>query len=403
MNLTQSNYNNLEDVYLVGISGGPDSVYLLHYLLNKGYKKLILVHINYNKRPTSNRDEEIVNQLANKFFLPFETLNVTEELQGNFQNWARKIRLSFFKKNINKYKAKGVFLGHNLNDQVETFLIKKHQRKTLNFSGIKNIQLVNDIYLFRPILEISRQQIIEFLDSNKINYGIDETNDSEIYLRNSIRKNIKNYEHHAILQKIKENKIKEEQIVNLIKKNSSNLFYITNFLSLNKEEKFFFFKIWTNYSLSLKNIENITCFLAKKTNPNGIFELKQIKITKQYDQFFLQELEQKNISKYEVIIENKNFSFQNEYLSISSSFKIDHKCWEFCGNFPLKIRNYESLDKINEKKISKLFIKNKIPLNYRKKWPVIVDLNEQIISVIGIKNINSNECLKKLSIYYKII
>ncbi len=87
---------------LLAISGGPDSMLLL-----EKYKKqkIVVAHINYNKRQDSYIDEQIVKNFCKKYSISLEVLNTTKKLKGNFQNAARDLRYDFFKKVYKKYNC----------------------------------------------------------------------------------------------------------------------------------------------------------------------------------------------------------------------------------------------------------------------------------------------------------
>ena len=96
MSILQSFKITQQDNIIAAVSGGPDSMALLDMLVKEGFKPVIC-HVNYHKRETSNRDEEIVRRYASKYNLTVKVLHATDETSGNFQNWAREFRYNFFK------------------------------------------------------------------------------------------------------------------------------------------------------------------------------------------------------------------------------------------------------------------------------------------------------------------
>nr|CAG8433656.1 12618_t:CDS:2 [Entrophospora candida] len=119
-------------LYILGISGGPDSMFLLNNLRREKYK-FIVSHINYKKRIDSDRDEKIVRDYCQNYSLPLEVYqveNVNYFLKGNFQDKARKIRYNFFQRLAEKYQTRYIVVAHHFDDHLETYLLQK-QRKVL--------------------------------------------------------------------------------------------------------------------------------------------------------------------------------------------------------------------------------------------------------------------------------
>ena len=128
------------DVIVVGVSGGPDSMVLLD-ILNK-YKnkldlKIIVAHINHNVRQCSYIDENIVKDYAKESNIIFESMKIEEKIQKNFEMEARKIRYDFFKALIEKYDAKYLFTAHHGDDLMETILMRLSRGSILK--GYKGI------------------------------------------------------------------------------------------------------------------------------------------------------------------------------------------------------------------------------------------------------------------------
>ena len=119
-------------LYILGVSGGSDSMFLLDNLRRKKYK-IIVAHINYKKRIDSDWDEKIVKNYCQKHSL---LLEIHQEKNGNhfskinFQDKARKIRYNFFQKLADKNQTKYIVVAHHFDDHLETYLLQK-QRKSL--------------------------------------------------------------------------------------------------------------------------------------------------------------------------------------------------------------------------------------------------------------------------------
>ena len=119
-------------LYILAVSGGPDSIFLLEKMRYEGYN-LVVAHVNYKKRKSSDYDEKLVRNYCQKYSLPCEVY----QFQGseynfirNFQDKARQVRYNFFQKLTDKYQTKYIVVAHHLDDHLETYLLQK-QRKSL--------------------------------------------------------------------------------------------------------------------------------------------------------------------------------------------------------------------------------------------------------------------------------
>jgi tRNA(Ile)-lysidine synthase len=177
---------------IVGVSGGPDSVCLLNALfeLKKKYNlELVVAHVNYGLRgKDSDLDEKSVRKIAEKYSLPLEFLKV--EKVGKSEDKLRIIRYDFFEKVSKKYQADLIAVGHNLNDQAETVLMRIIRGTGLR--GIGAIKFKNK-NIIRPLLNVPRKEILAYLRSNKITYRIDKSNLGTDFTRNNIRNKLVPY------------------------------------------------------------------------------------------------------------------------------------------------------------------------------------------------------------------
>jgi tRNA(Ile)-lysidine synthase len=182
-NLLEKNYK-----IVVGVSGGPDSVCLLDVLTKlqkKYFLELIIAHVNYGLRGSdSNRDEKFVRGLAEKYDLEIAVLKPQIKAKNNLENALRDIRYDFFEKVRKENGFDSIAVAHNLNDQVETFLMRLIRGSGL--SGLAGMKFQNG-KIIRPLLATSRKEILEYLKKNNLKYRIDKTNSQDLFLRNKIR------------------------------------------------------------------------------------------------------------------------------------------------------------------------------------------------------------------------
>ena len=178
-----------EDKLILGISGGADSVCLMHVFLELGYS-FELAHCNFNLRgEESDADEYFVKDLAKKYQLKihvkqFDTLVYAAENKISTQMAARDLRYAWFEKLRIKLNAKYLAIAHHANDDVETFFINLVRGSGLKgFLGIKE----KNNAIVRPLLSVSRLEIEQYLKDRGLVFREDSSNASVKYLRNKIR------------------------------------------------------------------------------------------------------------------------------------------------------------------------------------------------------------------------
>ena len=177
---------------IVGVSGGPDSVALLHglYALRHDFGvSLHVAHLNHGIRKGALRDQKFVERLCSQLEIPCTTKEFhLNKKRQSLEEAAREKRFRFLSRVAKKHKAKTIALGHTKDDLAETVLMRLLRGTGL--SGIRSILPKREIYqeiFVRPMLELSRNDIIQFLKQNRIKYCTDSTNRNKIFMRNKIR------------------------------------------------------------------------------------------------------------------------------------------------------------------------------------------------------------------------
>ncbi len=193
--IKENNLINENQKVIVAVSGGPDSMALLNVLKNFRNTKqivgleIIVAHINHMLRIEA-KDEELYveNYCENndiKFFSKSVDVKlIAQESKKGIEETARKIRYEFFEEVLKEEKADLIAIAHNKNDNVETVFMNMFRGTGVN--GLKGIEIKREKYI-RPILEMSRSEIEEYCEENKINPKIDKSNLDNVYTRNKIR------------------------------------------------------------------------------------------------------------------------------------------------------------------------------------------------------------------------
>ena len=180
------------DKVLVALSGGADSVALLRVLHALGYQ-CECAHCNFHLRgEESNRDEAFVQQLCQKFDIPlhvthFDTTDYAHTKRISIEMAARELRYQWFETLRQSIGASVIAVAHHRDDSVETFLLNLIRGTGIN--GLKGIAPKNG-YVVRPLLQESRENILDYLQHLNQEYVTDSTNLQDEYMRNKIRLNL---------------------------------------------------------------------------------------------------------------------------------------------------------------------------------------------------------------------
>ena len=195
--IRQHNLLNKADKVIVGVSGGPDSVCLLYILNSLGKEFRLKLHIaclDHMLRKDSALDMAFVEGLAAKLKLPITTAQINVKAlakHGSLEEIARNARLGFLFRVARENKADKIALGHNLDDQAETVLMRLLRGTGLyGLSGILPKRNLDGYEVIRPLLEIRRKEIEAFLKRRGISPRIDASNRQDVYFRNQIRNNL---------------------------------------------------------------------------------------------------------------------------------------------------------------------------------------------------------------------
>jgi tRNA(Ile)-lysidine synthase len=187
-----------DSTVVVGLSGGPDSVLLLHALAHyRAHHQftLIAAHLNHEWRTNAELDRQLCYALCNKLDIQFidekiSTLGFTQKYNGSRENYARHARRYFFEKVTGALANPAhtrIALAHHAQDQQETFFIRLLRGTSL--TGLCAIKSLDGLYI-RPLLAINKNQILAYLAQENIEYITDPTNMSYEFLRNRIRHSV---------------------------------------------------------------------------------------------------------------------------------------------------------------------------------------------------------------------
>lgn len=405
------------DRIVLAVSGGPDSMVLLYTLLKIRRKKdidIICAHVNHKIRIESDEEAVFVENFCKKNHVPFEKMEIEKYREDNFHDEARKKRYEFFEKILKKYHAPYLMTAHHGDDLMETIMMRLVRGSTLRgYSGFQKISKLEGYSMIRPLIEMTKEQIEYYARENKIPFVIDTSNDKDKYTRNRYRK--------YVLPKLKE----EDENVHLKFYKFSKLAYQYNSY-IEKEVEKYLKKVYINNILNLKEyskldeliqIQIIDSILSKvygdtiylihdqhtklimdviaSKKPNVMLNLpNNVIVKKSYDKLRIDYLEE-YIEAYQLELTDDMVLPNNHRIQ-----KMDYE--NGCSNdvcrinicdvkLPLLVRTRKVGDKMNvkgmigRKKVKDIFIENKIDIKERELWPLVVDSNDVIIWIPGLK------------------
>ena len=417
---TKTLYQDLDlkkgDIIVFGCSYGPDSMALFHTLLKLREEKdirLVCAHINHGKRLASEQERKDIEEYCIEHQVPFEYMKIEHYGDDNFHNEARNIRYHFFEEVIMKYQAKYLMTAHHGDDLMETILMRIARGTTLEgYSGFKKQINMGDYIIYRPFIEKTKEELLEYDEKNHIPYAIDSSNNSNVYTRNRYRKEVLPFlkkEDPNIHEKFLKFSITIQKANSYIERETTKalkkvIFHdrvlINKFLEQDDLiQQTILEDILENYyqdDLILINDHHINLLLnlikSKKANsevtlPNDVIA------TKNYNEFYLHRILEE-ISHYEIEL-NKYTKLPNGHIleEVEQEESNSNNIIRLSSKeitLPLRVRTREYGDIIalkggGHKKLKDVFIEKKITPREREIWPIVVDSKNTIVFVPGLK------------------
>lgn len=177
---------------LVACSTGIDSTVLLDLCLNsKAISKIVVAHVNHQKRQAADLEEAYIKEFCEKNNISCYTLKLPKEVEGNFQEWARIKRYDFFNEIMKKESLNYLLTAHHADDNLETILMRFIKGSSLKgYVGILEQTYENGYNIYRPLLSLTKEDIKEYAVIKNLKYFEDASNKEDDYTRNRIRKYI---------------------------------------------------------------------------------------------------------------------------------------------------------------------------------------------------------------------
>ena len=429
--IEENNLFNQDEVILLAVSGGIDSMALCDLFLKSGYK-FSIAHCNFHLRgEESNRDEGFVTEYAAKNNIRlhkkgFDTYGYMKDNGKSLEMSARELRYDWFYEILEEYNYSFIATGHHVDDSIETVLI--NILRGTGIAGLHGIlQKVNKV--IHPLLFTGRKEITEYQKANKLEFVEDSTNATTQYTRNKIRhdliplmKEISPNFQRTIIKEIDRFRETEEVFRYLIDKAKKELIEVENKqikisiekIKTLKPQNIYLYELLSEYGFNESTINSIQ--EALNENSGKQFYSETHRLIKDREYLIIAENKQDSIKEYHISQEQTSITLplnlQIEILKDLSFVKIP-KAKEIAMLdadkliFPLLLRKWDKGDSFfpygmkAEKKISDYYINLKYSIiDKENQW--LLCSGKDIIWVVGQRIDDRYKITDKTKTIYKI-
>lgn len=429
-----------DDHLLVAVSGGVDSMALLHYFVKTKAQwgiEVEAVHVDHMLRGVvSAQDRVFVQQYCDEQGITLHATaipipEIIAEENGNVQLICRRERYHYFKEILQQTNATKLVTAHHADDQLESVLMALTKNATVNgMQGIRPQRIFNKKSLIRPFLTVTKSEIREYLQKQGQNFREDASNGKDAYMRNRFR-------HHVVPLLEAENPRVAEQVSHFTKHlQEDDAFLMT--LAQDVYSKIVTKNNENMYTLEIKEIQLIPLalqrrlvlillnYLYKDSNTIQSYALltsllKLCDTTAGNAEVHLPEgfiaarrygklaIQKKESRQSDIFTSKKFIPSANEWTTLENGVRLyiaelpefspelltdTAKLFYFDASkltLPLFVRARKEGDRMllkgmdQPKRLSRLFIDEKIPLNERNSWPLLVSQTDEVVAVIGVR------------------
>lgn len=412
--ITQKKLFQPSDKVLLAVSGGVDSMVLLHLCLDAGYN-FAVAHVNFNLRAeASDADEKLVIETCKKnnitcYSTKVDTLACAANHKLSIQMAARELRYRYFNNLVSEHQFTSIVTAHHADDTIETFFI--NLLRSTGIKGLTGIPVQNG-ELIRPLLFASRNQIEAYAQEHQITFRTDSSNLNDHYLRNHIR-------HHVIpaLNSAADNA--GEQILNTMQhlqteadllqelhhKAFENMLSIhiqgicinKNLLQSYSNPQTMLFMYLKNYGFNISQVKDMMALSVEKSGSKFYSDTHIALLNR--NEIIVSELESEK-KDVTLVIENihqeitEPICLSMKMLALQEAgYKHAHANEAFVDAdkvlFPLKLRKWQAGDTMQplgmnqRKKVSDILIDNKVDLFTKANTYVVCNAQNEIVWLIG--------------------
>ena len=418
------------DKIALGLSGGVDSIALFHLLVTKykeSYKELVAFHINHGLREQSYEEAEFVENFVKNYNVKFykKDLNMKDLVRDSHTSeemLARKLRYEAFEEMSLLEGDVKLITAHHKNDQVENILMRILSGRSMDYNlMIEEKTTIGELAVYRPLLNVLKIDLEQYADKNDLKYYVDSTNFDTDYTRNNIRHNIvpllndvntasfdnlinfsSYYQNINTELKNKVLEVKDDYVI--LNEDDKVELDKKKLLKNTKEEIYFLLRDILVNNFGIFDVKQKALFTIiedlKNRNNNKSYDLKNnLKIISEYNSIYVHKIEKKCYNdKIELIIDevdiDKVYTFHQSNFLITTTNNSSEVGFNK-EDLPLIVTAKRDGDRIQRgkvsKKLSRLFIDEKIPKELRDKLPVIRN-KDGVLGVLGINTkVNKNK------------
>lgn len=406
-----------KDKIVIAVSGGPDSMSLLHYvntLKNEFDLTIICAHVNHNVRKESASEKVFLEKYCDLNGIVFESMIIEEYGEDNFHNEARSKRYKYFEEIVNKYNAKYLFTAHHADDLIETILMRIARGSTMHgYAGFAKVVDMGHYRIVRPLIEYTKEELLNYCNEHSIKFVQDASNEKDVYTRNRYRKYVLPFlksedpNIHEKFMKFSKTLYMYDEYINrqldlviddVYKQGIINIdkFVKLDFVLQNKLVNYVLEGIYQDDLMLITDVHvNLIINLIHASKPNSYIYLpNNVKAVRSYDVLSFV-FEEESANSYDVeILGHVNLPNGKNISVIDKSNENSNFICRLSSSdvvFPLHVRTRVIGDKmevkgmIGRKKINDIFIDEKIPSHERDLWPIVVDSTNKIVWLPGLK------------------
>ncbi len=275
---TIKKYNLIEngDSIVIGVSGGPDSICLLHILnelKNEIEFNIYVAHVNHMIRKEADEETKFVKDFCKNlgidcFIKRIDVIKIANNLKRGTEETGRQIRYDFFNEILKKTNSNKIATAHNNNDKIETIIM--NVLRGSGTAGLKGIEAIRENKYIRPLIDVTREEIEEYCLNNNLNPRIDKSNNENIYTRNKIRNIVipyikKEFNPNIIktLNRLSEVATEENEYLNKITQETFNKIYVGAAISRTQVDKSMNLE-GKHIALDLKQFNNLELVIKRR-------------------------------------------------------------------------------------------------------------------------------------------
>lgn len=394
---------------------------------------IVCAHVNHKLRVESDDEMVWLEDFCKKKDVVFEKMIINNYGDDNFHNEARNFRYNFFESLVHKYGAKYLMTAHHGDDLMETILMRIARGSTLSgYAGFKKIFVKEDYTILRPLIYVTKDELLSYNKDNGVEYVIDKSNFSDKYTRNRYRKEVLPFlkkedpNVHLKFLKYSELLFDCDEYLDVETDKYAKTLYNDKYIEINKfkeldnviQNKFINRLLESYYEddmilISDVHVDLIKSLIYSNRANSFIYLPNAVKVIKSYDKvYFKRETEQ--IDNYEIeLLDYANLPNGKNIKCIESSDVNNNFYCRLSSKdvvLPLHVRTRKSGDKMKvkglngSKKVKDIFIDSKVPISQRDLWPVVVDSTDKIVWLPGLKkskfDVQKNEKCDIILRYY---